>query len=181
MPGPWQQAAVTAYLTDLQAGRAPRGSPESLESDGFCSSIPLIARGAAWEMKLPSFLQQVSTASSQLSSHPVALSHSLAAAAIIRRLTLAGPSDLTLDSFVDAVEEASAAASSHQNVNAEGLNQVKEELDMVLRSLLKEEFSYAAEKLGRNCANPGSFLGGCLAALQCQAFRPAVRELIRSG
>eukprot|EP00981_Chlorochromonas_danica_P005401 scaffold1091_cov164-Ochromonas_danica.AAC.24 len=181
VPGPWQQAAVTAYLTDLQAGHTPRGSPESLESDGFCSSIPVIARGSAWEMKLPSFLEQVSTASRQLSSHPVALSHSVAAAAIIRRLTLTGPNGLTLDSFVDAVGEASTAASSHQNAIAEGLSQVKVELDVVLRSLLKEDFSYAAEKLGRNCANPGSFLGGCLIALQCQAFQPAVRQLIRSG
>lgn len=44
VPGPWQQGAVTNLLKCLEEGRTPDGSPQSKESDGLCTTLPLIAR-----------------------------------------------------------------------------------------------------------------------------------------
>lgn len=44
IPGPWQQAAVTSFLKAVAEGKDVTGDPTSTETDGFCLSIPLVAR-----------------------------------------------------------------------------------------------------------------------------------------
>lgn len=44
IPGPWQQAAVTSFLKAAADGKEVTGDPTSTETDGFCLSIPLVAR-----------------------------------------------------------------------------------------------------------------------------------------
>ena len=42
--GPWQHAAVTFLLEHLKKGEEVTGNPSLAETDGFCSSVPLVAR-----------------------------------------------------------------------------------------------------------------------------------------
>jgi hypothetical protein len=44
IPGPWQHSAVTYFQKSMEEGRDETGDPETAETDGFCLSIPLIAR-----------------------------------------------------------------------------------------------------------------------------------------
>lgn len=44
VPGPWQQKSVTTFLENYAAGAAVTGSTDTIESDGICCSIPVIAR-----------------------------------------------------------------------------------------------------------------------------------------
>jgi hypothetical protein len=43
VPGPWQHAAVTVFLEHIQKGENISGGTNK-ETDGFCATIPLIAR-----------------------------------------------------------------------------------------------------------------------------------------
>lgn len=44
IPGPWQQSAVTSFLKAASEHKEVTGDPSSTETDGFCLSIPLVAR-----------------------------------------------------------------------------------------------------------------------------------------
>jgi hypothetical protein len=86
VPGPWQQGAVSAFMESINKGESISGNPESLETDGLCTTIPLIARLAA-EEGLGLGLQSeslITVAASLLSSNNLALAHTLAASRVIR-------------------------------------------------------------------------------------------------
>lgn len=42
--GPWQQGAVTSYLKAVAANEEVTGETANVETDGFCLSLPLVAR-----------------------------------------------------------------------------------------------------------------------------------------
>ena len=44
VPGPWQHAAVSHFKKAVEEGAAVTGHPTSQETDGFTSTIPLIAK-----------------------------------------------------------------------------------------------------------------------------------------
>jgi hypothetical protein len=44
IPGPWQQAVITHYLKAVADGKSNPAEPTSSETDGFCLSLPLVAR-----------------------------------------------------------------------------------------------------------------------------------------
>jgi hypothetical protein len=46
IPGPWQQAVITHYLKAVAEGKSNAAEPTSSETDGFCLSLPLVARWA---------------------------------------------------------------------------------------------------------------------------------------
>lgn len=122
--GPYQQTAVSFFLAAVAEGQSVTSDPASNESDGLCSSIPLIAlfvhvpsaipitrhhtahtRLASRESSVAgdsaSFFRQVKETVEMLQSGPLSLSHSLASAYILRRVVLEGAAALEVQGILD--------------------------------------------------------------------------------
>lgn len=167
IPGPWQQQSVTTFLQRTQAGEAVTGHPESTETDGFCGSIPLIAKLSIWCDNDRSAEELVEEATKVLSASPIAISHSLAAARILRKAISTG--DISSPAVVKAVESLSA-------------DNILEEVQNVLLSISNgEEHVAAVDRFGKACGNPGNFQSALRSILSSDSFTDGVRKNILAG
>jgi len=193
VPGPWQQGAVTAFLDCLERGEAPAGSPDSRETDGLCTTIPLICRLTAEEAAghaahtADARDAAVVRAAALLSSNPFALRHTLAAARVLRGIVLGGAGAATPDAVQRAVVDEEGPSPPGGKVAAvkEGeaaTDYLRAEWGQVAQAVADgEDTTDAVERWGRQCANPGSFQGAMLAVVSSASFTDGVRKVIMGG
>ena len=169
--GPWQQASVTKFLEGY-AAKSFSGNPEVKETDGLCSTIPLIAALASAESPRDVYSSaDVHEAAALLSSNPFCVRHTLAAGYVIQK-TIA-------DGNPPAIDDMAARLAVETDETDRLIN---DELQQVQRALLsKEPHSDAVERWGKQCANPGSFMGGLLAIHSSSSFADGVRKTIKAG
>lgn len=181
--GPWQQSSVSVFL---EGGGG--GNPQSKETDGLVSTLPLIAQMASAE---GSGLDQdaVRKLASILSSNAFALSHTLSAASILASVIDTG--EVSGSAFVKAVERvddkvlALAAQGPGQEGVLFGKSVVLSELRHVLAAAeaTPDGSDHVARVLhwGKPCANPGSFQGALHAVLTSKSFAQGTRQVVRAG
>lgn len=189
VPGPWQQGAVTAFLEDLakDGARLPKGNPELKESDGFCSSLPLIVRLCSMTPDMPiSFRDRlVRQAASLFSSNEVSLAHCLAATHLLHRLinqpTAAEgllPVSVVYEVLVNLQQQQQLDDPAYTNLD---LAVLQDELGAIAAAI-NENHVDAVERFGKACAHPGSFMGAVLAVLQHgRDYSSVIRQVIRAG
>lgn len=189
-PGPWQQGAVTNFLTHVESGAHIAGSPESKETDGLCTTIPLICRLAAEEVAFPDTAtdqdEVIVKAAKLLSSNPFALRHTLAASRILRSIVVGGAAATSWDALVKAVvDDEGVEVPGGKTIATEGGEEVdylRAELEQVHQALMTQEgHTDAVERWGRQCANPGSFQGALLAVSSSSGFAEGIRKVIKGG
>lgn len=127
VPGPWIQKSVVVALSSLLQNEEPSGNPESKETDGTVSSIPLIAQLAiaGTDFSTLEVQQSIKTAASVLSSNNVAILHTLSVAMTLSLIIKHGESALEQQALLAAV----------RGVQSELLNDVDE--DMVASELME--------------------------------------------
>jgi len=151
IPGPWQHQAITYFLERYAADEEITGSVDNLESDGLCSTIPLIARLAV-HVDDDSQASLFTTESMLvLTSNELASSHAAVSAAILRRVILTG--DLTSSQVSEMCPD----------------DIIRSEIESVIRSITEGEgHTEAVGRMGRACGYPGNFqsaLRGILTSL----------------
>lgn len=144
IPGPWQQGAVTKFLDHVEKQEEISGSPDSMETDGLTSTIPLIARLSLDEsVNEEQFESTVREAASILSSNATALKFTLTAARLIR-LVIATGQPVTLETIQQVFPD------------DEDYAEVKDALKDVASAIAQgENLTDSQEKYGKGCSNPG--------------------------
>ena len=169
--GPWQQASVTKFLEGYAAGSFS-GNPEVKETDGLCSTIPLIAALASSDSPRSVYSSaEVAMAAAILSSNPFCVRHTLAAGNVIQR-TIADGNPPTIEDMADSL---AAETDEFDRLIQDELQQVQQALAH------KEPHADVVERWGKQCANPGSFMGGLLAIHSSSSFADGVRKTILAG
>lgn len=189
--GPWQQGAVTHFLSKIEAGESPDGNPESKETDGLTSTIPLICKLSALGID-PTRSQELRSAAECLSSNPFAFRHTQLAANILYSIITEDKKGFTAG---DAKRLYLDGMSIPGYVSDDIDDQILNELDLVEAADVQNEHTTdAIERWGRQCANPGSFMGALLAISKASSpsssssssssssgFVDAVRITIKGG
>ncbi|KAJ1407023.1 ADP-ribosylation/Crystallin J1 [Ochromonadaceae sp. CCMP2298] len=186
IPGPWQHGGVTDFLAAHAAGVEPTGAANHKESDGFCLSIPLIARLSVGEsLGNEAFSDAVAESIRVLSASDSSVAHGSVQARMLRSLITDGPGA--------GVNEAGAMRALAQQAVAGLGDEVSAELEAVLATstgtdtwnwgedLLSPAYLDLVAGFGKACAYPGSFQGGLLGALSCSSFTEAVRRNLLAG
>lgn len=167
IPGPWQQQSVTTFLQRAQDGEIITGHPESTETDGFCGSIPLVARLSIWCENDVIAEKCIEEATKVLSASPIAVSHSLAAARILRKAIVTG--DIAAISVTNVIETLHC-------------DSIVEEIQNVVSSISNNEDHIAAvDRFGKACGNPGNFQSALRSILSSNSFTDGVRKNILAG
>lgn len=169
VPGPWQQGSVTVFLEAITQGLAPTGNPDSKETDGLVSALPLIARMSTTNT-LPEQLHEVKRLASLLSSNPLAMIHTQCAGAILRNIIREGAAAATPEAMLKSISEVPGSSDS-----------VEAELREIIDAPDSESHTKLVAQWGRPCANPGSFMGAIHATLRADGFAAGIRLVIKAG
>jgi len=178
--GPWQQSSVSVFL------EGGGGNPQSKETDGLVSTLPLIAQMSCGKGVDQ---EEVRKLASIMSSNAFALSHTLGAAAILASVVDSG--EVSGSAFVKAVERVDDEVLSRaaQGPEQEGVSFGKDVVLAELRDVLAaveanpDGGDHVARVLhwGKPCANPGSFQGALHAVLTSKSFAEGTRKVVRAG
>ena len=137
--------------------------------------------------------QQIRDAAELLSSNPFAVSHTLAASLILRSIIQGGCENASLFHIrdllrPDGVPNTDPGGSTYNGIDTDGISL---EVQSVIASMEQLELHIdAVERFGKQCANPGSFMGALLAIGTSHArmadgveygYVGAVRDVLKSG
>lgn len=192
--GPWQQGAVTTYLEAIAENKEITGETGNAETDGFCLSIPLIARLSALDTELD-FPSVVANSVRTLSAHESAVAHSSVRALILRDLIRFGESNVAVFEAFDAVTrrlvvDSIISKSENETIAAEYQSMIsflppQEEsvsgLSVWGDISLNPAYLDAVQSLGKPCGDPGNFKSSLLAIVSVASFAEGIRRNILGG
>jgi len=159
--GKWLHGGMIKFLQNHAAGKQVCGDPHIKETDGFCCSLPLVAKYAG-EKSLTSLVDQVSSTQSTWST---AMRHSHVASKIVEKFIL-GVEDPIKEVKKEIEEE---------------YPEIYKEIDEI-QSVIEVNHTKAVGGIfGRPCYNPGSFMGAIHAVISSDSYEEAVRKTIFAG
>lgn len=165
---------MTSFLKHVENQELILGSPDSKETDGLASTLPLIAKLSIFPFASNSYEATLKEAASILSSNEFAWHHTLAAARLLSHTILNDDDvDLSINTVTRLLTDAGAC--SEEILSA--IEDVRASIEN------REGYVDAAERFGKACPNPGSFKGALLAIVTSAegGFCDAVRRVIRGG
>ena len=175
VPGPWQQAAITYFLN--QKSNDPIGNPESKETDGLCSTIPLQCRLTAEGVNEDVFYQQTEKFGKILTSNPYAMNRILTSAGLLRHCILHGGDSISIQEIEVLIQKRKELTGDEELLTE--LGHINESLNN------SNNYSENVEKYGKACPYPGSFIGSFLALSLCHrdhlGYADTIRKVIKVG
>lgn len=136
---------------------------------------------------------QIRDAAELLSSNPFAVSHTLAASLILRSIIQGGSENTSLFHIRDLLRPDDAVPNTDPGGTYNGIDTdgISLEIQSVITSMEQRELHIdAVGRFGKQCANPGSFMGALLAIGTSHArmsdgveygYVGAVRDVLKSG
>ena len=163
-----QQQSVTKFLENVEKN-AFDGNPDVKETDGLMAAIPLISR-LSYEGVDAKSSKTISDAASLLSSNPFCIRHTYAAASILQDAITSGQK-LNLEKIISLIPK-----------DNEIDLQILEELKNVTNAFNNNQpYSDAVEAWGKQCANPGSFMGSVYSIVTSNNYCDGIRKTIKAG
>jgi ADP-ribosylglycohydrolase len=133
------------------------------------ASIPLISRLCVEGVNVKNS-KTISDAASLLSSNPFCIRHTYAAASILQEAINTGEK-LTLEKIISLIPK-------DNDID----EQILEELKNVTIALNNNQhYSDAVELWGKQCANPGSFMGSVYSIVTSNNYCDGIRKTIKAG
>lgn len=172
IPGPWQQGAVTFFLEKVLSGNPDTGNPDSKETDGLTSTIPLISALASKDdSSFDNSMKIVADAAKLLAPNPFALKHVIGAMCVLEATICEGKDVLSIQSVI-------AKILSVIREDSDLINELQQVSDSISAG---ESHIDAVEKFGKACSNPGSFMGSILEISTSNNFCDSIRSVIKGG
>jgi len=159
--GKWLHGGMIKFLENFEANKSICGDPHIKETDGFCCSLPVVAKYAGTENLTEKVLQVTTTQS----TWPVAVRHAVVASKIVEAFIVGSP---------DPMAEV-------KNSIRSDFPEILKEIEGVESTLTISHTEAVGLIFGRPCYNPGSFLGALHAMMTSEKFEEAVRKTIVAG
>jgi len=159
LEGKWLHGGMIKFLENFSKGEV-LGDPHVKETDGFCASLPLVAKFAGDRYLLDMVTQVTQTQS----TWPVAVNHALAAARIVEAFIHEDddPLEVRYEDVANAPE-------------------IVKEVNYIRASEKVDHVTAVGQIFGRPCYNPGSWMGAIHAVITSDTFEEAVRKTIVAG
>lgn len=165
VPGPWMHMSTIAFLENYPKNKMPYGSTSD-DTDGFCASIPLIAKYVNDPKKLESTLKrsiQILTAS-KISTERALVASKILCECIIN------------EDGLGSLEIVQNILKSDFPIGTD----IRDEMSAVISSK-SEPHTPTVHKFGRQCGLPGNFQSALHALITSNNYVEAVRKAIRAG
>jgi len=162
--GKWLHGGMIKFLENFADNKKICGDPHIKETDGFCCSLPVVAKYAGSE----NLLVMVERVTSTQSTWPVAVRHAMVGAKIVEAFILNRSPDS--DPF-ETVKH---------NIRSQ-YPEILEELEDIESLSTVGHTEAVAHIFGQPCYNPGSFMGAIHAMQTSDTFTEAIRKTIKAG
>jgi len=159
--GKWLHGGMIRFLENFAAGKKVCGDSHIKETDGFCCSLPVVAKYAGSD----NLLEMVEKVATTQSTWPVAVRHAMVAAKIVEAFIL------------DRQEPFETVKHQIKSEFPEILEEIKDIED----NLRVSHIDAVGHIFGRPCYNPGSFMGAIHAVKTSEQFDEAIRKTILAG